>query len=170
MTEPLLAEILNWVNLAKGGPGSGAQPGHNFNGNQWGDSTYHRAMADAHESDAKAALSTREAVLSPENLHRDGEATPSQVARGRSLGAALKNEAAAHMTASAAHEKAADAFDKMSDEAGDAGGYLPDDNSPAASAASSRYAEANDDYIQSSTAAANASAAAMKASADAGKG
>lgn len=28
------AEIIQWV--VKGGPGSGAQPGHDFEGNQWG--------------------------------------------------------------------------------------------------------------------------------------
>lgn len=30
------SEILRWVNFVKGGPGSGAQAGHEFEGNQWG--------------------------------------------------------------------------------------------------------------------------------------
>ena len=170
MTEPLLEEILKWVEFAKGGPGSGAQPGHNFNGNQWGNSGYHKSMADAHRSDAAAARSLQESVLSPENLHRDGEATPSQVARGRALGAALGKEAAAHDAAAKAHDRAAQSADELSDAAGQAGGYLGGDRSDGANEANGNYAEAKNNYTEDELAATKASAAAVSAGVAAGKG
>lgn len=169
MVEPLLEEILKWVEFAKGGPGSGAQPGHNFNGNQWGNSGYHTSMASAHRSDAAAARSLQESVLSPENLHRDGEATPSQVARGRALGAALGKEATAHDTAATAHDRAADSAEKMNDAAGQAGGYLGGDRSDDANSAHGDYAEAKNDYTEDELAATKASANAVAAGAEAGK-
>lgn len=88
------SEILEWIHFAKGGPGSGAQPGHEFEGNQW---------SGQQTMDARA-MSTESAGLSdPEYRAR----TPEE----------LRDAADQHMMLAGDHMQAAQDLDEHSQQA-----------------------------------------------------
>jgi len=104
----------------------------------------HEAHAEMHDFAAKQLRGHVDMITSPENLHRDGEATKAQVQ------ATLK-QASEYTKAAEAHEKAADTHGKASDTAlkaqGEYGGRLGlNEKAPTASqvsAASSAAAKAS---------------------------
>ena len=110
---PGLDELAQWIDFAKGGPGSGAQVGHAFNGNQYGtgeamrdiangqqalldsvkmgtqnltgNNVYRSVRDDDHIADAKAALVEGHMQLAHNALH-----TGDTAARTAHLAAAYK--------------------------------------------------------------------------------
>lgn len=162
------AEILQWVQFAKGD-----LPGHPFRGNQYTEGslsdtstrlanhvTKNRTnlspndafgIADSHTEhaalhrDAAEQLRNRvEMMTSPENLHRDGEATKAQVQATLKKAGEYSKAADLHEKAAVAHEKAAETVLKSQ---GEWGGRLGlDEKAPTASqvsAASTAAAKAS---------------------------
>ena len=112
----------------------GDLPGHEFHGNQWthiGDgikdltnklnghtpngrrgtpaqmAKAHKAIAEMHRQKAGQLRGRVEGMTSPENLHRDGEATRSQVRATLARAREISEAADLHEKAAIAHERAA---------------------------------------------------------------
>lgn len=94
MTNQFSTEALLYP-LTKGGPGSGAQAGHGFNGNQWTDKA--SAAADEHRAntmlEGSAALNARKAACLEMAQHHQTEMVAARV-RGDQTGEKLHGDAA----------------------------------------------------------------------------
>lgn len=78
----------------------------------------HTEHAQMHRDAAEQLRDHVESITSPENLHRDGEATRAQVQRTLARAKELSKAADLHETAASAHEKAAETVLKAQGEWG----------------------------------------------------
>lgn len=107
-------EIIEWVLLAKGGPGSGAQPGHEFNGNQWSGRQASDARGMAEDAEELAGRAENNSVTRA-GLNDQRETHMALAGEHMQAGDDLDPntpQAQAHYDAAQAHSLAADATQK----------------------------------------------------------